>query len=109
MSSHPDDLLRFLAERTSDVYWTTDDKGVLTHVAAQIRRDKIDILVDLMGHFGKRLLIFARRPAALRPQEADYELQAVWFPGPPPLLKKARALLGLETDARSPRVAETSR
>ena len=47
--------------------------------------------------------------AALRPQEADYELQAVWFPGPPPLLKKARALLGLETDACSPRVAETSR
>jgi len=35
---NPNDLLRFLAERTSDVYWTTDDKEILTYVAPQIRR-----------------------------------------------------------------------
>src|SRR5262245_20108633 len=32
-------------------------------VAAQIRKDKIDILIDLMGQFGHRMLVFARRPA----------------------------------------------
>jgi diguanylate cyclase (GGDEF)-like protein/PAS domain S-box-containing protein len=34
----PDDLLRFLAERVLDVYWTTDDRGILTYVAPQVRR-----------------------------------------------------------------------
>ncbi len=38
MSGTLDDLLRLLAERTSDVYWTTDDSGMLTYVAAQICR-----------------------------------------------------------------------
>src|SRR5438067_2320704 len=33
-----DDLLRLLAERTSDVYWTTDDSGTLTYVAPQVCR-----------------------------------------------------------------------
>ena len=46
--------------------------------------------------------------AALSPAEADYELQSVWFPGPPPVLRQARGMLGLETDAGSPRLAETS-
>jgi diguanylate cyclase (GGDEF)-like protein/PAS domain S-box-containing protein len=36
MGSTPDDLLRLLAERTSDVYWTTDDRGLLTYVAPQV-------------------------------------------------------------------------
>ena len=36
MVATPDDLLRLLAERTSDVYWTTDDRGLLTYVAPQI-------------------------------------------------------------------------
>lgn len=34
-------------------------------LADQIRRDEIDVLVDLMGHTGNRLLMFARRPAPL--------------------------------------------
>ena len=32
----PDELLRLLAERTSDVYWTTNDRGILTYVAPQV-------------------------------------------------------------------------
>jgi diguanylate cyclase (GGDEF)-like protein/PAS domain S-box-containing protein len=36
MGATPDDLLRLLAEKTSDVYWTTDDRGLLTYVAPQV-------------------------------------------------------------------------
>ena len=36
MDRTPDELLRLLAERTSDVYWTTDDRGILTYVAPQV-------------------------------------------------------------------------
>jgi protein O-GlcNAc transferase len=35
-------------------------------LAAQVRRDGIDVLVDLGGHVGRRLLAFARRPARLQ-------------------------------------------
>ena len=35
--SASDDVFRFLAERTADVYWTTNDRGILTYVAPQIR------------------------------------------------------------------------
>ncbi len=38
MGATPDDLLRLLADRTSDVYWTTDDRGLLTFVAPQVIR-----------------------------------------------------------------------
>jgi protein O-GlcNAc transferase len=41
-------------------------------LADQIRRDQIDVLVDLAGHHGKRLLVFARRPAALQLSWAGY-------------------------------------
>src|SRR5205085_3751326 len=34
----PEALLRLIAERTSDVYWTIDDRGVLTYVAPQVRQ-----------------------------------------------------------------------
>lgn len=39
---NPADVFRLLAERTADVYWTTDEKGILTYVAPQIE--------DLIGH-----------------------------------------------------------
>ena len=35
-------------------------------LAEQIRADQIDVLFDLMGHTGQRLLTFARRPAPLQ-------------------------------------------
>ncbi len=35
-------------------------------LAKQIAYDQIDVLVDLMGHTGKRLLVFARKPAPLQ-------------------------------------------
>jgi tetratricopeptide (TPR) repeat protein len=35
-------------------------------LAEQVRRDEIDVLVDLGGHVGRRLLVFARRPAPLQ-------------------------------------------
>jgi predicted O-linked N-acetylglucosamine transferase (SPINDLY family) len=35
-------------------------------LAEQIARDKIDVLFDLMGHTGTRLLAFARKPAPLQ-------------------------------------------
>ncbi len=33
-----DELFRFLAERTADVYWTSDGQGLLTYIAPQVRQ-----------------------------------------------------------------------
>lgn len=44
------------------VVWSLSDEAL----AEQIRRDEIDVLVDLGGHVGRRLLAFARRPAPLQ-------------------------------------------
>jgi len=38
--------------------------------------------------------------ATLTEREADYELQSVWYLGPPATLRQARKLLGLEAGAR---------
>src|SRR5579859_7335462 len=44
-----DELFRFLAERTSDVYWTADDQGFLTYVAPQVHRLIGRTAGDLVG------------------------------------------------------------
>jgi protein O-GlcNAc transferase len=46
--------------------WRTTTGLPSDELAGQIRADEIDILVDLMGHTGERLLAFARKPAPLQ-------------------------------------------
>jgi protein O-GlcNAc transferase len=46
--------------------WRTTGALVDAEFAEQIRRDEIDILVDLMGYTGNRLLVFARKPAPMQ-------------------------------------------
>ena len=54
--------LRGLADQWCDIWDEPDER-----VAAQIREDRIDVLVDLAGHtLHNRLLLFARRPAPVQ-------------------------------------------
>jgi protein O-GlcNAc transferase len=46
--------------------WRVSQSWTDEELAQQVRRDDIDVLVDLGGHVGRRLLVFARRPAALQ-------------------------------------------
>jgi protein O-GlcNAc transferase len=51
--------------RAADL-WRVTSGLAPDELAAQIRADEIDILFDLMGHTGQRLLTFARKPAPLQ-------------------------------------------
>jgi protein O-GlcNAc transferase len=54
--------LRACADEWRDIFGLSDER-----VAAQIRDDKIDLLVDLAGHTAaNRLLLFARKPAPVQ-------------------------------------------
>jgi len=61
----PDGVTRRMqaeADHWRSIAWLNDAEA-----AGHIRKDKIDILVDLAGHTGgNRLLVFARRPAPLQ-------------------------------------------
>jgi protein O-GlcNAc transferase len=52
---------RTAAARWRIVFGQSDEQ-----VATLIQRDKIDLLIDLMGHTGRRMLVCARRPAPLQ-------------------------------------------
>jgi predicted O-linked N-acetylglucosamine transferase (SPINDLY family) len=64
-TAHEDDATRCLAERAERWHRTEglDDASL----AELVRADRIDILVDLVGHMrGHRLLVFARKPAPIQ-------------------------------------------
>ncbi len=46
--------------------WRTTGSLTDEELAEQVRRDEIDVLFDLMGHTGNRLLVFARKPAPVQ-------------------------------------------
>src|SRR5207237_7385201 len=52
--------------RTAADLWRVTIGLTDEELARQVRQDEIDVLVDLGGHVGRRLLTFARRPAALQ-------------------------------------------
>ena len=57
-----------LSDGWREIYAMNDEQ-----VAEQIRRDEIDILVDLSGHTGgNRLLVFARKPAPIQVSYLGY-------------------------------------
>jgi predicted O-linked N-acetylglucosamine transferase (SPINDLY family) len=92
-------------------------------LAAQVRRDRIDILVDLSGHsHGNRLLAFARKPAPLQVAWLDvtglpamdylFADPVLWPPDDGPLTPEAvyglaHGGLGYRPPAAAPPVAPT--
>lgn len=61
--------LQATADQWRDVRHQTDEQ-----IAALVREDKIDILVDLSGHMGRRrLLVFARQPAPIQVTYLGYQ------------------------------------
>ncbi len=68
---NPDDVtasMQKLADRWRSIVGMSDDK-----VAALIREDKIDILIELAGHTANnRLLVFARKPAPVQVSYLGY-------------------------------------
>jgi predicted O-linked N-acetylglucosamine transferase (SPINDLY family) len=69
----PDDTtarLRGYADQWRDCHQLTDEQ-----LSQQIRQDRIDILVDLTGHIsgGKRMLVFARKPAPIQVTYIGYQ------------------------------------
>jgi predicted O-linked N-acetylglucosamine transferase (SPINDLY family) len=69
--ARPDDntrRLQALAEHWRDIRGFSDDEAT-----EQIRRDRIDLLIDLSGHTdGHRLTLFARKPAPVQASHFGY-------------------------------------
>jgi protein O-GlcNAc transferase len=69
---YPDETtarLQAAADHWRDARHQTDEQ-----IAALVREDKIDILVDLSGHMGRRrLLVFARKPAPIQVTYLGYQ------------------------------------
>jgi predicted O-linked N-acetylglucosamine transferase (SPINDLY family) len=69
--ARPDDITRrhqALPEHWRDIRGVPDDEA-----AEQIRRDRIDLLIDLNGHTdGHRLTLFARKPAPVQASHFGY-------------------------------------
>ena len=58
-----------MADHWRDIYRESD-----AATAEMVRRDQIDILVDLGGHIGgSRLLVFARKPAPIQVTYIGYQ------------------------------------
>ncbi len=61
--------LRAAVDEWRDVHQLSDEQ-----IAALVRQDRIDILVDLTGHIGgNRLLVFARKPAPVQVTYIGYQ------------------------------------
>ena len=64
-ASNPDEYT--LQARAAADHWREVSKRSSSEIASQIRRDKIDVLIDITGHFAHSpLAVFALRPAPLQ-------------------------------------------